>query len=73
MVLGNENFTILKTKIKTNKKNRGISYEFILESTEGLRSTASFVSFKKEKNGEEQSYQFYLSNSEIDLSFDLHE
>lgn len=70
--LGNNTYTIIKMKKKYNKKMDALDYELSLEDANGVRSTAIFVFYEEEESQEKSYAQFYLSNSEMEVSFDLH-
>lgn len=73
VILGEENHKIIKIKVKAIKKSSSTNYEFIPENTQVIKFKAQFIQYPKEENGATKNYQFYLSNSNTELSFDLHD
>jgi hypothetical protein len=69
--LGEDSYSIVKMKKKYNKKTNSMNFEFNLLDAAGERSTAIFISYEKDELGETKYAQFYLSNIESEVSFDL--
>lgn len=70
--LGGSTYNIKKLKTKYNKKEDSLDFKFKLTNSKGEWAVATFILYEKTNTEGMSAYpQFYLSDKEVDISFDV--